>query len=230
MDVKWKIFLIEDDKVIQKKICENLERWNFDVVSSKDFEKVFDDFKKYEPQLVLLDLTLPFYDGYYWCKKIRDYSNVPIIIISAKDESMSQIMAMTIGADDYIVKPFDINLLQSKISALLRRSYKYTNDNNNIIVGDIILNKDLMALLRNESSIELSKNEFKIIEILMNNLSSVVKREEIMNCLWQSDVFIDDNTLSVNIMRLRKKIKQLGLNDFIKTKKKVGYYINEDFN
>ena len=221
---KWKIFLVEDDKVIAEEIKRHLEFWNYEIKIAEDFQNIFDEFKNFHPDLVLMDVTLPFYNGYHWCKIIRKNSKVPILFISAADENLNLIMAMDLGADDYLTKPFELDLLQIKIRALLRRAYEYI-ETRNILYKDISLDCDKMIISRENKEIELTKNEFKILEILLEKPGKVVNRDEIINKIWQSDSYIDDNTLTVNVMRLRKKLEDINIFDLIKTKKGVGYYV-----
>ena len=221
---KWKIFLVEDDKVIAEEIERHLEFWNYEIKIAEDFQNIFDDFKNFHPDLVLMDVTLPFYNGYHWCKIIRKNSKVPILFISAADENLNLIMAMDLGADDYLTKPFELDLLQIKIRALLRRAYEYI-ETRNILYKDISLDCDKMIISRENKEIELTKNEFKILEILLEKPGKVVNRDEIIDKIWQSDSYIDDNTLTVNVMRLRKKLEDINIFELIKTKKGVGYYV-----
>ena len=221
---KWKIFLVEHDKVIAEEIERHLNFWNYEIKIAEDFQNIFDDFKSFHPDLVLMDVTLPFYNGYHWCKIIRKNSKVPILFISAADENLNLIMAMDLGADDYLTKPFELELLQIKIRALLRRAYEYI-DTRNISYKDISLDCDKMIISRENKEIELTKNEFKILEILLEKPGKVVNRDEIIDKIWQSDSYIDDNTLTVNVMRLRKKLEDINIFDLIKTKKGVGYYV-----
>lgn len=221
---KWKIFLVEDDKVIAEEIKRHLEFWNYEIKIAEDFQSIFDEFKNFHPDLVLMDVTLPFYNGYHWCKIIRKNSKVPILFISAADENLNLIMAMDLGADDYLTKPFELDLLQIKIRALLRRAYEYI-ETRNILYNDISLGCDKMIISRENKEIELTKNEFKILEILLEKPGKVVNRDEIIDKIWQTDSYIDDNTLTVNVMRLRKKLEDINIFDLIKTKKGVGYYV-----
>ena len=221
---KWKIFLVEDDKVIAEEIKRHLEFWNYEIKIAEDFQNIFDEFKNFHPDLVLMDVTLPFYNGYHWCKIIRKNSKVPILFISAADENLNLIMAMDLGADDYLTKPFELDLLQIKIRALLRRAYEYI-ETRNIFYKDISLDCDKMIISRENKEIELTKNEFKILEILLEKPGKVVNRDEIIDKIWQSDSYIDDNTLTVNVMRLRKKLEDINIFELIKTKKGVGYYV-----
>ena len=222
---KWKIFLVEDDKVIAEEIERHLKFWNYEIKIAEDFQNIFDDFKSFHPDLVLMDVSLPFYNGYHWCKIIRKNSKVPILFISAADENLNLIMAMDLGADDYLTKPFELELLQIKIRALLRRAYEYI-ETRNIFYKDIRLDCDKMIIARENKEIELTKNEFKILEILLEKPGKVVNRDEIIDKIWQTDSYIDDNTLTVNVMRLRKKLEDINIFELIKTKKGVGYYVS----
>lgn len=222
---EFRIFIIEDDEVIFKAIKKYLESWNFIVSGVKDFENVFDEFINLKADLLLIDISLPFFNGYHWCEKIRSVSKIPIIFISSASINLNKIMAMNMGADDYITKPFDLDLLVAKIKALLRRTYEYVEVYDNLIYQDLSLDREKMTLKFNEYEIALSKNEFMILEMMFKSPRKVFKREEFMDKIWQTDEFIDDNTLTVNIMRLRKKLEEIGLRNLIKTKKKVGYYL-----
>ncbi|MDD7353313.1 MAG: response regulator transcription factor [Peptoniphilaceae bacterium] len=221
---KWKIFLVEDDKVIAEEIERYLKIWNYEIKRVKDFQNIFNEFKNFHPDLVLMDVTLPFFNGYHWCKVIRDNSKVPILFISAADENLNLIMAMDLGADDYLTKPFDLEVLQIKIRALLRRTYEYF-ETKNIYYRDIILKCDSMIVSIKDREIELTKNEFKILEVLLEKPGKIISRDEIIDRIWQTDSYIDDNTLTVNIMRLRKKLEDIQIFELIKTKKGVGYYV-----
>ncbi|MDY3903540.1 response regulator transcription factor [Peptoniphilus sp.] len=221
---KWKIFLVEDDKVIAEEIERYLKIWNYEIRRVKDFQNIFNEFKNFHPDLVLMDVTLPFFNGYHWCKVIRDNSKVPILFISAADENLNLIMAMDLGADDYLTKPFDLEVLQIKIKALLRRTYEYF-ETKNIYYRDIILKCDSMIVSIKDREIELTKNEFKILEVLLEKPGKIISRDEIIDRIWQTDSYIDDNTLTVNIMRLRKKLEDIQIFELIKTKKGVGYYV-----
>lgn len=221
---KWKIFLVEDDKVIAEEIERYLKIWNYEIKRVKDFQNIFNEFKNFHPDLVLMDVTLPFFNGYHWCKVIRDNSKVPILFISAADENLNLIMAMDLGADDYLTKPFDLEVLQIKIRALLRRTYEYF-ETKNIYYRDIILKCDSMIVSIKDREIELTKNEFKILEVLLEKPGKIISRDEIIDRIWQTDSYIDDNTLTVNIMRLRKKLEDIQIFELIKTKKGLGYYV-----
>ena len=225
---KIKIYIVEDDDVILRSLEKFLKSWSYEVFAPDDFSGVYESFLDVNPDLVLLDVSLPFFNGYYWCEKIRQASNVPIIFISSADENLNKIMAMNMGADDYITKPFDLDLLLAKIKAMLRRSYQYVETTSKLSYKDIEIDRNRMILKFDNKELALSKNEYLILEMMFEYPEKVYKREEIMDKIWQTDEFIDDNTLTVNIMRLRKKLEDIGLKDFIKTKKKVGYYIERN--
>lgn len=221
----FKIFVVDDSKIISEKLKEELEKWGFEIVLVDDFEKVIDIFKKENPDLVVMDIALPYFDGYFWTRKIRDLSNVPIIFLSSKEDTMNKIMAMEMGADDFVSKPFDLDLLIAKIKALLRRTYDYKDNLDRLEHRGLVLDLKSMTVVFSNKSIDLSKNEFKILETLMVNKGNVVSRDKLMTSLWSTDIYIDDNTLTVNISRLRKSLAGLGVDNFIKTKQGMGYYV-----
>ncbi|WMJ79908.1 response regulator transcription factor [Clostridium sp. MB40-C1] len=222
----FKIMIVEDDIKIREIVLENLQKWGFDGLYVEDFGEVFNTFVKYEPHMILMDINLPSFDGFYWCNKIREISKVPIIFISSRNTNMDIIMAMNMGGDDFVQKPFSLDVLMAKINAILRRTYSYSNVEANVIEHNgATLNLKDSTILYNEEKLDLTKNEFKIIYILMQNSGSVVSRDKIMRSLWEDESFIDDNTLTVNVNRLRKKLSDIGLNDFIQTKKGQGYII-----
>lgn len=223
----YKIFIVEDDNGIAQAIKTQAQMWNIDAVCAENFRDILSEFGKENPQLVLLDISLPFFNGYYWCGEIRKISKVPIIFISSAADNMNIVMAMNMGADDFIAKPFDQSVLIAKIQALLRRTYDFGDAVPIIEHKGALLNTADNTLTYNEEKISLSKNEYKILLILMENKGKIVSRERIMEKLWESENFIDENTLSVNIGRLRKKLDSAGLKDFIETRFGVGYIIGE---
>ena len=223
----YKIFLIEDDESLAKLIKSGLERFGYEVFVAEDFFNIIPQYKNIMPHLVLIDVNLPFFNGYHWCSQIRKFSKVPIIFISSVTERMNIIMALNMGDDDYITKPFDFDLLETKILALLRRTYDFQTENEYIEHKELILDLASMKLKYKSEIRELSKNEFRILEVLLKNKGKVVSREELMNKLWQSNVYIDDNTLTVNVSRLKSILKEIGIENFIETKRGAGYYINE---
>lgn len=223
----YKILIIEDDQIIAKALKNHLEKWELKTQMVTDFHHIMDQFVAYDPQLILLDIALPFFNGYHWCSEIRKLSKVPIIFISSTSDNMNIVMAMNMGGDDFIAKPFDLAVVVAKIQALLRRTYSFQGQVNLLEHKGAMLNLGDASISYAGQKVELSKNEFKMLQILMENTGKVVSRDVIMKRLWDSDCFIDDNTLSVNIARLRKKLEMAGLADFIATKKGVGYLIGD---
>lgn len=219
----YKIFMVEDDEIIARSIREHLQAWNYDVCCVEDFSNVVTEFVRFDPQLVLMDITLPFFNGYHWCSEIRKISKVPVIFLSSAADNMNIVMAVNMGADDFIPKPFDLEVLTVKIQAMLRRSYDFAGTGSMLEHKGAILNLNETTLTYQEQKIELTKNEFRILEILMENKEKVVSREMLMTKLWESDNYVDENILSVNVNRLRKKLEALGLEEFILTKKGIGY-------
>lgn len=223
-----KIMIVEDDRTIATILAKELEKWNYDVVLTTDFQNILETFLEETPQLVLLDIQLPAFNGYYWCQEIRKVSQVPIIFISSRTENMDIVMAIQMGGDDYISKPFDLAVATAKIQALLRRTYDFSESENYLHVGAVILKPGESKLIYEEAELELTRNEMKMLELLFQNKGNFVAREEIMVLLWEDESFIDDNTLAVTIARLRKKLKQINLDQFIVTKKGMGYSVKED--
>lgn len=215
--------MVEDDEIIARSIREHLQAWNYDVCCVEDFSNVVAEFVRFDPQLVLMDITLPFFNGYHWCSEIRKISKVPVIFLSSAADNMNIVMAVNMGADDFIPKPFDLEVLTVKIQVMLRRSYDFAGTGSMLEHKGAILNLNETTLTYQEQKIELTKNEFRILEILMENKEKVVSRETLMTKLWESDNYVDENTLSVNVNRLRKKLEALGLEEFILTKKGIGY-------
>lgn len=221
----YKIMIVEDDRVISSEIKKHLGQWGYDVFSVTDFRNVIADFVSFSPQLVLMDISLPFFNGYHWCTEIRKLSNVPVVFISSLSDNMNIVMAVNMGGDDFIAKPFDIDVLTAKIQALIRRTYDFSSDTSLIEASGVILNTADTTLRYRDEKVELTKNEYRIIEVLIENKGRVVSRDTLMKRLWETDSFVDDNTLTVNMTRLRKKLEDYGLNDFIKTKKGLGYMV-----
>ncbi|GAB6179634.1 response regulator transcription factor [Desulfotomaculum defluvii] len=221
----FRVLIVEDDMVIANAINKCLIQWNYETETVVDFKEVITQFVHFEPHLVLLDISLPFFNGYHWCTEIRKISKVPIIFISSMSDNMNIVMAVNIGGDDYIAKPFDLNILVAKVQALLRRTYSFGGTMNVIEHNGMVLNLGDATLEFNSAKIELTKNEFKILQILLENVGKAISREAIMTRLWESDSYIDDNTLTVNITRLRKKLSDMGLSNVVKTKKGLGYLV-----
>jgi DNA-binding response OmpR family regulator len=221
----YKIIIVEDDITIARTLKEHLSKWNYNVIYVTDFNNIMEKFKEFDPHIVLMDVMLPFFNGFYWCSEIRKISKVPIMFISSAGDNLNIVMAMNMGGDDFIVKPFDLNVLTAKIGALIRRAYSLQGQINAIEHDGVVLNLNDTTLIYNDNKIELTKNEYKILQLLMGNIGRVVSRDEIMQHLWNSDQFIDDNTLTVNMTRLRKKLSESGLDNYIKTKKGLGYLV-----
>ncbi|CEE02652.1 response regulator receiver [Caldibacillus thermoamylovorans] len=222
----YKILIVEDDMVIAKTVKTHLESWGYEVEYITDFQNVMSHFVSYDPQLVLLDISLPFVNGFTLCNEIRKLSKVPIIFISSASDNMNIVMAISMGGDDFIAKPFDLTILTSKVQALLRRTYDFTGQTNLLEHRGAIVNTNDATLTYNGQKIDLTKNDQKILHVLLENKGKTVSRDVLMTRLWETDSFIDDNTLTVNINRLRKKLEAIGLHDFIKTKKGLGYLVD----
>lgn len=221
----YRILIVEDDRTIAEVLRGHLEKWNYEARTVSDFQRVAEEFKEFEPQLVLLDIILPFFNGFYWCTEIRRLSNVPIVFLSSAADNMNIVMAMNMGGDDFIEKPFDLNVVTAKVQALLRRTYAFQGQVSVIEHKGVMLNISDATVVYHEQRLELTKNEYKILKLLMENAGKIAARDEIMMALWESDSYIDDNTLTVNVTRLRKKLEEIGLKDFIITKKGIGYLI-----
>lgn len=221
----YKILLVEDDEIISKSIKQHLENWGFEVIATRDFKNITNEFTECNAHIVLLDLILPFYDGFYWCKAIRKISNVPIVFLSSASDNMNIVMAVNMGGDDFISKPFNVSVLLAKIQAILRRTYDMPNVISILEHKGIILNLNDFTLSYRDKSMELTKNEFRILETLLVNKGKIVSRDTLMMKLWQDDNYVEENTLTVNVTRLRKKLEDLGIDDFIKTKVGCGYII-----
>lgn len=219
----YRILIVEDDEIIARSIQEHLQAWNYEVYRIQDFSQVMAEFAAVQPQLVLMDITLPFFNGYHWCSEIRKVSQVPVVFLSSASDNMNIVMAVNMGADDFIAKPFDMDVLTVKIQALLRRSYDFAGTSSILENKGVMLNITEATLTYQEEKIELTKNDLKILQVLMENKEKVVSRDTLMTKLWESDDYVDENTLSVNVNRLRKKLESIGIEVFIITKKGIGY-------
>ena len=217
----YKILIVEDDKTIANAVKKHVETWGYQAYATQNFQNVMEDFAREHPHLVILDITLPFYNGYHWCSEIRKVSKVPILFLSSAADNMNIIMAMQMGGDDFVAKPFDLTVLTAKIQALLRRSYDFAGQTRIMEHCGVILNLADATLLYEGETLELSKNEYRIILTLLERTGSVVSRETLMEKLWATD----ENTLTVNVARLRKRLAGIGLSDFIETRKGLGYMI-----
>lgn len=221
----YRLLIVEDDFRIAEAIKEKMKMWDLDLYVIEDFRMVLTDFKSYNPHIVLLDISLPFFDGYHWCREIRKISNIPIIFISSASDNMNIVMAMNMGADDFIAKPFDMNVLVAKVQAMLRRAYDFIQSVSVLEHRGAFLNMEDDTLTFNNNKIALTKNEYRILLCLMENKGKVVSREKIMERLWKTESFIDENTLTVNVNRLRKKLDSSGLENFITTRVGIGYIV-----
>lgn len=222
-----RILIVEDDSVIAEAIKRHIGAWGCEAHCAGNFENVLSEFVEFDPQLVLMDISLPFFNGYHWCSEIRRISKVPIIFISSASDNMNIVMAVNMGGDDFIAKPFSLDVLTAKVQALLRRAYDFAAPSKLLESGGAVLNISDATLLFEGQKTELTKNEFKILQLLFENKGHIVTRDEIMTRLWESDSFVDENTLTVNITRLRRKLEAMGLFDLIATKKGVGYLVAE---
>lgn len=221
----YKIFLAEDDEVICPLVKKHLESWGYKVYAAEDFSDIMGEFVRVDPQLVILDLKLPCYNGFHWCDEIRRVSQVPVIFLSSAADNMNMVMAMSRGADDFIPKPFHLEVLSAKVQAILRRAYSFGAGANLLERGGAVLNLGSGDLSFQGRSVSLTRNELKILNLLFSQAGNVVSREDIMQMLWENDDFVDDNTLTVNVNRLRRKLEEIGLGNMILTKKGRGYMI-----
>lgn len=220
-----RIFIVEDDRGIAEAVASQAEKWAFEVRIASDFRDVAGEVAQFQPHIVLMDIGLPFFSGYYWCSEIRKTSRVPIIFLSSAADNMNIVMAMNMGGDDFIAKPFDMSVLMAKIQALLRRTYDFAQPSPLLAHRGAVLDAGSGALKYEGKTIELTRNEFRILLALMEKRGNVVSREKLMERLWETDSFVDENTLTVNVNRLRKKLDAAGLTGFIVTRFGVGYII-----
>ncbi|MBY7141981.1 response regulator transcription factor [Virgibacillus sp. NKC19-3] len=220
-----KLFIVEDDTIIAQKIKQHMKKWGYEGAIVQDFQNVLSEAIAFDPQLILMDISLPFFNGYYWCGEIRKVSKTPIIFISSATDNMNIVRAIEMGADDYITKPFDFEVLVAKIHAILRRTYDFNAASNVIEHRGLIFNINNFTISFKDQTEELTKNEAKIFQTLMENKGKIIKRDKLMMTLWESDSFVDDSALYTNINRLRKKLDHMGLEHFITTKKGEGYMI-----
>lgn len=224
----FKVMIVEDDLIIQQALQSELQKWDYQVHCVTNFHDVMAEYLEFEPQLILLDVNLPAFNGYHWCQEIRKVSQTPIIFVTSRDETMDLVMAIQLGGDDYIQKPFQLSIVTAKVQALLRRTYDFNEPLQFMSVGQVVLKANESRLTVGEEAVDLTRNELRIIEILFQHKGTFVTREAIMMHLWEDESFIDDNTLAVNITRLRKKFTEIGQTNIIKTKKGVGYGVGID--
>ncbi len=221
----YRILIVEDDAAIAQAMQRQIALWGLEARCARNFQDIIGEFREFEPQLVLLDLMLPFYGGYHWCAEIRKFSKVPIVFISSAFDNMNIVMAMNMGGDDFISKPFDMNVLMAKIQAILRRTYDFANPADTLEHGGAVLNLSDASLSYQGERVELTRNEYRILQTLLERKGQVVSRDTLMQRLWETDSFVDENTLTVNVTRLRKKLADVGLAEFITTRKGLGYVI-----
>lgn len=223
MSNTYKIMIVEDDPTIAGAVKAHLESWGFTSFVPDDFSRVDALVRREAPHLILMDIGLPFYNGLHWCGEIRKFSNVPVIFLSSNRDNMNIVMAMNMGGDDFVTKPFDLMVLTAKIQALLRRAYDFSSSSEALEVNGVVLDLPTASLLYDGQRIDLTKNEFRILQVLMENAGRIVSRDALMERLWETDSFVDDNTLTVNVNRLRKKLEDWGIREFIATRKGMGY-------
>jgi DNA-binding response OmpR family regulator len=222
----YRIFIVEDDAAMADTMAKQLMSWGNEVHIAVDFQNVAAEFESYEPHLVLLDVMLPFYNGYHWCSEIRRRSNVPVVFLSSASDNMNIVMAMNMGGDDFIAKPVDLDVMMAKIQAVLRRAYDMSGEVPTLEHRGAVLNLSDTTLDYRGERIELTRNEYRILQTLMENKGKIVSRDTLMTRLWQMDSYVEENTLTVNVNRLRKKLEQAGLHDFITTKIGSGYILS----
>ena len=222
--MKYKVFIIEDEEKIRKELATFLSRYGYEAVYSTDFENIVDEALKSEPNVILLDVNLPFYDGYYVCREIRKRSNIPIIVVTSRDSDADELSSMNLGADDFITKPYNTEILLARIASIIRRVY-VSSEVDIFTYKDLKYNLSTSEMSCSEGKVELTKNESRILYTLIKNKEKIVSREDIIKALWQDDEFIDDNTLTVNVNRLRKKLEEIGAKGYLQTKRGQGYIL-----
>ena len=221
----YKIFVIEDDAVIARAVVEYIASWGWEARKAKDLTQVMEEFTAFAPHLVLLDIGLPFRNGYHWCAEIRKLSQVPIVFLSSASDNMNVVMAMNMGGDDFIAKPFDLEVLAAKVQALLRRTYDFGASAPLLGCRGAVLDTGDNSLTYQGKKLELTRNEYRILQVLMEHRGRTVSRDALMQKLWETDSFVDENTLTVNVARLRRRLEEIGLTDFVRTKKGMGYLV-----
>ena len=220
-----KILIVEDDGTIAQAVEKRIQAWGYETKRVEDFRNVLAEFAAFDPQLVLLDIVLPLFNGFHWCQEIRKISKIPIIFLSSANDNMNIVMAMNMGGDEFVEKPFDLSVVTAKVQAVLRRAYAFRGTMDVLEHAGVMLNVNDATVTCGSQSVELTKNEFRILKLLMENSGRIVSRENLITRLWESDEFIDDNTLTVNVARLRKKLEEIGAENWIQTKKGIGYIV-----
>ena len=221
----YKVLIVEDEKVIADTLAAHLNKWGYEAVCVTDFKNVLEEFEREKPHIVLMDIGLPFFNGYHWCTQIRAQSKVPVIFLSSMSDNMNIVMAMNMGGDEFVEKPFDLSVVTAKVQAVLRRAYAFRGTMDVLEHAGVMLNVNDATVTCGSQSVELTKNEFRILKLLRENSGRIVSRENLITRLWESDEFIDDNTLTVNVARLRKKLEEIGAENWIQTKKGIGYIV-----
>lgn len=218
-----KIIIIEDNEIIREELKNFLSKYGYEILAPATFDNVVEFILNENANLVLLDINLPIFDGYYICREVRKQSDVPIIIVTSRDSDMDELMSMNLGADDFVTKPYNTQILLARIAALLKRSGSSTTTSSILTYKDFQLNLSNATILHDGKEIELTKNEVKILSYLINHKGEIVSRELLMEYLWSTDYFVDDSTLTVNITRLRKKLEEIGIENVIETRRGLGY-------
>lgn len=221
----YRIFIVEDDPVIASQLLRHIQSWGLEAACAQDFQHVLEEFRQFQPHLVLMDISLPFFNGYHWCQEIRRVSQVPILFLSSASENMNIVMAIHMGADDFIAKPFDLSVLLAKVQAALRRAYDYQGQSHLVEHNGALFNSQASTVTYQGQTAELTKNETRLLQVLLEHKPNVVSREDLMAALWACDAYVDENALYVNMTRLRRKLESIGLRDFIATKKGLGYLV-----
>lgn len=221
----YKIFIVEDDAVIAQAVVDHIASWGWEARKAQDLTRVMEEFAAFAPHLVLLDIGLPYRNGYHWCAEIRKLSQAPIIFLSSASDKMNIVMAMNMGGDDFIAKPFDLEVLSAKIQAILRRTYDFGGASPLLACGGVVLDTGNNTLCFEGQSLELTRNEYRMLQVLLEQRGRTVSRDTLMRKLWETDSFVDENTLTVNMARLRRKLETIGLSGFIRTKKGLGYLV-----
>lgn len=221
----YRIMIVEDDFSMAEAMEKQIKSWGNECLCVRDFQNIIPAFAEYDPHMVLMDIMLPFFNGYHWCSEIRKISNVPVVFISSASDNMNIVMAMNMGGDDFIAKPFDLEVLAAKVQALLRRTYDFGASAPLLGCRGAVLDTGDNTLRYEGQSLELSRNEYRILQVLLEQKGKTVSRDTLMRKLWETDSFVDENTLTVNMTRLRRKLEGIGLTEFIRTKKGLGYLV-----
>ena len=219
----YNITIVEDSDIIREELKKLLSKYGYNIKTPTNFENIIEEVHSSKPDLILLDINLPYFDGYHICREIRKTSKVPIIIVTSRDSDMDELMSMNLGADDFVTKPYNTQILLVRIEALLRRTYGREEQSNKLTYKNFELDLSKGILISGDNKLEITKNEIKILSYLMEHKGEIVSREDLMEHLWNSDYYVDDNTLSVNVTRIRKKLQELGIENVIETRRGLGY-------